>query len=373
MTQPSLCPLVQRLAAALALLCLSGWSFSAEGAVTVAPVVHRTYAHDPQAFTQGLLFHQGQLFESTGLYGSSTLRRVDLATGAVKQSISLAATEFGEGLAQVDDRLIQLTWKTGVAHVYDLASFESRNSFDYSGEGWGLCFDGQRLVMSDGSSSLFFRNPTTFEMTGSVGVTRDGTSLRQLNELECVNGWVYANVWQTKHIVKIDPATGNVVATILVDGLLTAQEAAEADVLNGIAYLPDTSRFYITGKLWPKLFEVDFPDGAGPTPPPSEMRDSGSSESSTGKTGSGLGETTSSSGGHSSTASVTGEASAPSPPKVQSGCHCATVGVNAGSAPVAHGSLCALGVVLPIFGRRLRARRFGARARRAVTHAAKAR
>lgn len=346
------------LAAVLSVLCASAWSHSAPAAVTVTPVVHQTYAHDPQAFTQGLLFFQGQLFESTGLYGSSTLRRVDLATGAVKQSISLAATEFGEGLAQVDDRLIQLTWKSGSAHVYDLTSFELRNSFDYSGEGWGLCYDGQRLVMSDGSGSLFFRNPVTFEMTGSVAVTRDGASLRQLNELECVNGWVYANVWQTKHIVKIDPATGTVVATILVDGLLSSEEAANADVLNGIAYLPETSRFYITGKLWPKLFEVDFPESAGPVPAAGETRDSGSGDSgNTTKPSSGNSETTTSGVNTSASNAGAGESTAPAPPKVQSGCHCATVGTRASVAPVPPWGLGAVVVGLPLFRLRWRTRR----------------
>jgi hypothetical protein len=218
--------------------------------------------------------------------------------------------------------------------------------------------------MSDGSSSLFFRNPTTFEMTGSVAVTRDGSSLRQLNELECVNGWVYANVWQTKHIVKIDPTTGNVVATILVDGLLNSEESASADVLNGIAYLPETSRFYITGKLWPKLFEVDFPDAAGPVPAPGETRDSGSSEPSTQtKPTSGNGETTPTGTSAPTGMTSSGESTAPSPPKVQSGCHCATVGTGASVAqglPWSQGrpwGLGGLAMVLPMLGLRWRARR----------------
>lgn len=324
------------------LACLSSvlvWGYQAEAAVTVTPVVHRSYPHDPQAFTQGLLFHQGQLFESTGLYGRSTLRRVDLATGEVRQSVALGATEFGEGLAQIEDRLVQLTWKSGVAHVYDVTSFEHERSFDYSGEGWGLCFDGKRLVMSDGSSSLFFRDPTTFEMTASVSVTRDGLTVRQLNELECVNGWVYANVWQTKQIVKIDPTSGIVVATILVDGLLSSEEAANADVLNGIAYLPETARFYITGKLWPKLFEVDFPDAAGPTPGPSGTSSGGDSSTDASRPATNDAETGAGTG-----SSNDGAATRPpaSPPKVQSGCHCATVGAAANATlvpPVGGGAL----------------------------------
>lgn len=342
------------LRAGLALLATSAWGRPLSAAVTVTPVVHQTYAHDPEAFTQGLLFHQGQLFESTGLYGTSSLRRVELSTGTVQQSITLAASEFGEGLAQVDDRLIQLTWKNGVAHVYDVSSFESRGSFDYSGEGWGLCFDGQRLVMSDGTNSLFFRDPNTFEMIGSVNVTRDGSSLRQLNELECVNGWVYANVWQTKQIVKIDPASGVVAATILVDGLLSSEEAANADVLNGIAYLPDNSRFYITGKLWPKLFEVDFPDAAGPIPGPSETRDSGNESNGAQTKPPASSEVPSSTSVSTSSGAVE---TRPAPPKVQSGCRCATAGAGAMVAPVRPWTLASLAIALPLLVLRSRARR----------------
>lgn len=235
---------------------------------SVAPVVNAEYPHDTNAFTQGLLFVGEDLYESTGLLGSSTLREVDLTSGSVKRSISLPPDVFAEGLTDVGERLIQLTWKNGDAYVYDMKTFERTATFEYSGEGWGLCYDGQRLVMSDGSSSLFFRDPTTFAMTGSVAVNRDGQSVARLNELECVNGWVYANIWQTKEIVKIDPTSGDVVARIVVDGLLSPSEARAADVLNGIAYQPNNGRFYITGKLWPKLFEVEFPGAAAATPPP---------------------------------------------------------------------------------------------------------
>lgn len=282
----------------------------ARGAVpTVSPVIVATYPHDDQAFTQGLLFVGERLYESTGLYGSSTVRLVDLTTGVVKQSVSLPASEFGEGLASVDERLVQLTWKSGLARVYDLDSLQLQQTFDYTGEGWGLCFDGQRLVMSDGSSSLFFRDPSTFAMTGSVAVTRDGNSVRRLNELECVNGWVYANVWQTREIVKINPGTGEVGATVTVDGLLTAGEAANADVLNGIAYLAQNGRFYVTGKLWPKMFEMEFPDAAAPHPPPSGAAEAPAS-------------------GEPSANSGLPKKPVPSnvPPKVNSGCHCATSG-----------------------------------------------
>lgn len=333
------------------LIALSAFQHPAHAAPSVTPKVLQTFSHDPQAFTQGLLFSAGQLYESTGLYGQSSVRRVDLATGAVKQTVSLAATEFGEGLALVDNRLIQLTWKSGVAHVYDLDSLELQKSYDYSGEGWGLCHDGQRLVMSDGSSSLFFRDPTSFEMTGSVAVTRDGSSVRQLNELECVNGWVYANIWQTKQIVKIDPTSGNVAATITVDGLLTTEEATNADVLNGIAYLPDNGHFYITGKLWPKLFEVEFPDAAAPEPAPSAAAP-GSSEppAQSSKPSSSVGETPS--------RPVASSPAANAPPRLQSGCHCATAGASAGAPAESRWALGGLALAVPLlsFGRRARRR-----------------
>jgi glutamine cyclotransferase len=278
---------------------------------SVAPVVHAEYPHDTNAFTQGLLFVGEELYESTGLLGSSTLREVELTTGAVKRAIRLPPDVFAEGLADVGERLIQLTWKNGDAYVYDKRTFERTATFAYSGEGWGLCYDGQRLVMSDGSSSLFFRDPTTFSMTGSVAVSRDGQSVSRLNELECVNGWVYANIWQTKEIVKIDPASGEVVARILVDGLLTTSEARAADVLNGIAYQANSGRFYITGKLWPKLFEVEFPGAAAPTPPPT---------SKGAEAGSGSGSTNGTANGHATSGAPNTLDVAP--PKVNGGCRC---------------------------------------------------
>lgn len=233
-------------------------------AAVVTPVVHRTYSHDPTAFTQGLLFWQGRLFESTGIRGRSSLRRVELATGRVEQRVALHPHEFGEGLARVDDKLIQLTWTAGKAHVYALETLTPLQTFEYTGQGWGLCFDGQRLIMSDGSDSLFFRNSDDFALRGAIRVTRDGKPLARLNELECVEDFVYANVWQTNEIVKIDPKTGLVLATIDAAALLTSAEARAADVLNGIAYDPKSQRFFITGKLWPKLFEVTFPGPASP-------------------------------------------------------------------------------------------------------------
>lgn len=214
--------------------------------------------HDVSAFTQGLLLYRDELYESTGEYGRSTLRRVDPATGTVRQRIDVDPQYFAEGLARVGDQLVQLTWREGTAFVYDRASFVETDAFGYAGEGWGLCFDGRRLVMSDGSDRLTFRDPDTFEIQGQQQVTQAGVPLARLNELECVGDQVYANVWTTDEIVRIDPASGAVTAVIDASGLLTEDERLRADVLNGIAWDPETGHFLITGKWWPWLFEVRF-------------------------------------------------------------------------------------------------------------------
>lgn len=249
------------------------------------PEILEQRPHDPGAFTQGLLWHEGHLYESTGLYGRSSLRRVDPESGEVLQQINLPREFFAEGLELLDERLIQLTWRENTAFVYDLATFEQINQFSYDGEGWGLAYDGERLIMSNGSSELTFRDPETFAALNVVTVRLDGEPVRRLNELEYVNGFVYANVWQTDNILKIRPESGEVAAVIDASGLLTPQERQGADVLNGIAYNPQTERFYITGKLWPTMFEVNFvpkqekaveektaePEPApaiGPAPPP---------------------------------------------------------------------------------------------------------
>lgn len=268
-----------------ALTCAAGLAATSPVlAQTVKPQLVAKYAHDPDAFTEGLLLHDGRFFESTGLTGRSSLRRVVPANGAVELSVPLASDLFGEGLALAGDRLIELTWQNHVALVYDL-DFDSVGSFDYEGEGWGLCHDGSRLVMSDGSSRLFFRDPQTFELLGSIEVTRAGTSVTRLNELECVGNLVYANVWLTDTIVRIDPRTGAVLTTIDASNLLSAAEAANADVLNGIAFDPTTGHFFLTGKLWPKLFEVTFDFDPYGGPP---MADAGSdAELDSGTSGSG--------------------------------------------------------------------------------------
>ena len=225
-----------------------------------------THHHDPQAYTQGLLWHEGKLYESTGQYGASSLREVSPVTGEVLRFVPVDQRYFAEGLALVGDRLIQLTWKEDKAFVYGLAKLDPRGSFDYTGEGWGLCYDGQKLIMSDGSDRLTFRDPDTFTPTGGVNVSDDSGPVLNLNELECVNGVIYANVWQTDRILRIDPANGRVTADIDASGLLSDAERAKAEVLNGIAWRPDTKTFFITGKYWPKMFEVVFTPTSAPTP-----------------------------------------------------------------------------------------------------------
>ena len=227
-------------------------------APTIVPTIIAELPHDPRAFTQGLVLNAGVLFESTGLNGQSSLRRVDRASGQVTESVSLPTDEFGEGLALVGERLVQLTWMNGLAHVYDANGFQPLADFEYTGEGWGLCFDGARLVMSDGSDQLLFRDPDTFELLGRVSVRDEGAPVARLNELECVAGEVFANVWMTDDIVRVDAATGNVITRIDARSLHARETAPGADVLNGIAHDPLTGHFLLTGKLWSTLFEVEL-------------------------------------------------------------------------------------------------------------------
>ena len=220
-----------------------------------------TYPHDTAAFTQGLLWFDGLVYESTGLRGQSVLRIVDLPTGRVLQETPGEPRHFGEGLALVDDQLIWLTWQAGTATVHHRETLEQTGTFAYSGEGWGLCHDGDRLVMSDGSNTLTFRHPETFEVLGSVPVTRaDGSPVNRLNELECIGDDVWANVWLTDRIMVINPDTGAIIAEADMAGIISPHpELSDSNnVLNGIAYRPDTGTFLITGKRWPTVFEVRF-------------------------------------------------------------------------------------------------------------------
>jgi glutamine cyclotransferase len=225
-----------------------------------------THPHDSRAFTQGLVFHAGKLYESTGLEGESRVREVELATGRVLRETALGAREFGEGLARVGDRLVQLTWRDGVAHLWRLADFAPLGTLRYAGEGWGLAWDGEHLIQSDGSDRLVFRRAEDFSVARTLAVTRDGEALAYLNELEAAGGALYANVWMSDEIVRIDPVSGRVTATYDASGLLAPEEARRAEVLNGIAFDPARGVFFLTGKWWPRLFEVAL------DPPPAPVR-----------------------------------------------------------------------------------------------------
>jgi uncharacterized repeat protein (TIGR01451 family) len=218
-----------------------------------------TYPHDPDAFTQGLVFENGVLYEGTGLWGRSTLRKVTLETGGVIQSYDLPSEFFGEGITIFGDRIIQLTWRSHTGFVYERDSFDLLREFTYPTEGWGITHDGERLIMSDGTSTLYFWDPETFEQVGQVGVYDENGPVRRLNELEYVQGKVFANVWQTDRIAIIAPQTGQVMGWIDLKGLLDPGSVSQpVDVLNGIAYDAETDRLFVTGKLWPTLFEIDL-------------------------------------------------------------------------------------------------------------------
>lgn len=230
-----------------------------EGTVELlVPEVLSIRPHDPEAFTQGLLIEDGRLFESTGRYGSSTLRELDPATGAVLRIVAVDDSLFAEGLALVGDRLVMLTYQEGTAIVFESDSFEAVGEFSYPTEGWGLCFDGQRLVMSDGTPTLVFRDPRTFAEIDRLTVTLGGESVERINELECVDGEIWANIWQTDLIYRIDSTSGNVTGVVDASGLLTEPLDEDAAVLNGIAFDETSGSWLVTGKLWPSMFEVRF-------------------------------------------------------------------------------------------------------------------
>lgn len=276
----------------IAFLHVPAASMQTEAVEQLVPEVIETREHDPRAFTQGLLIHDGLLYESTGQYGQSSLRQVDPETGEVLLYLPIPEQFFAEGLALAGDYLYQITWREQTAFRFNLSAFTERKplefeTFEYEGEGWGLCYDGEYLWMSDGSDILVQRDPDTFEAVDEIQVTLDAVPLRQmtaagepiptpasataatpvlaagehldwLNELECVDDTIYANVWQTDIILRIDKTTGAVTGWIDATGLLPEEDQAGADVLNGIAYVPESDTFLLTGKYWPKLFEVRF-------------------------------------------------------------------------------------------------------------------
>ena len=225
-------------------------------------VVVNTYPHDDNAFTQGLEFVNGQLLESTGLVGSSTIRLVDPASGAVTDQQPLTGELFGEGATVIGEEVWQLTYTSETAVVYQLDGLIEDRRFAYEGEGWGLCYNGASLVMSNGSDQLTLRSPDTFAVTDVVDVTRDGEPVAKLNELECVDGVVWANIWQTNEIVAIDGATGAIIGSADLTALVPdGFEDSNNDVLNGIAYHHETGRFWVTGKHWPVMYEIELTPG----------------------------------------------------------------------------------------------------------------
>jgi glutaminyl-peptide cyclotransferase len=244
-----------RVLAALLLVCARG----AAAAVPIydVDVVH-TYPHDPGAFTEGLFYLNGFLYESTGLERHSSIRKVQLETGAVVQQIAIPPEYFGEGIVNWGHELVSLTWKSQMGFVFDLKTFKLQRQFAYAGEGWALTQDGKRLIMSDGTPELRFLDPSSLAETGRLPVTLDGKPLRNVNELEWVKGEIYANVWETNWVARIDPASGHVVGLINLAGLLgTSDHVTGIDsVLNGIAYDARRDRLFVTGKNWPKLFEI---------------------------------------------------------------------------------------------------------------------
>jgi glutamine cyclotransferase len=243
-------------AAALA-ACGCGPASQAGGIPEYGYEVVHTYPHDPQAFTQGLLYLDGFLYESTGIEGLSSIRKVKLETGEVLQKRDIPEAYFGEGIVNWKDRLLELTWKAQTGFIYDLATFAPRGQFQYPGQGWALTQDGKRIIMSDGSAELRFWDPETLKETGRLTVTDEGRPVEDLNELEWVKGEIYANIWQTDRIARIDPATSKVTGWIDLTGLLRpADHTDETDVLNGIAYDAPRDRLFVTGKRWPKLFEI---------------------------------------------------------------------------------------------------------------------
>ncbi len=252
---------------ALCTLCLAacGSRGSSKHRTAAAPHVRygykivASYPHDPTAYTQGLFWHEGALIESTGEYGRSTLRRVELETGSVTNRVALSPDVFAEGAVLLDGRIYQLTWFEERCLVYDPATLERVAEFAYGGEGWGLATDGERLYMSDGTPNIAVRNPSTFAVERSIVVRREGRPVQHLNELEWIDGRIWANVYLTNEIVIIDPSDGRVEGTIDFTGIASQLEVTSStDVMNGIAYDPVSKRIFVTGKNWDRLFEVEI-------------------------------------------------------------------------------------------------------------------
>lgn len=253
-----------RVAAALVLAfaALRGRSYSPVSAdiPTVSYTLVKAWPHDRGAFTEGLVFWDGMLIESTGLNGRSTLRKVDLISGRVTQEVALDDRYFGEGIAVLDGRIYQLTWQSHQGFIYDAATMRREGDFTFTGEGWGLTTDGHSLIMTDGTNRIRFIDPSTFQVTRTIDVFAHGEPVRKLNELEYVKGELYANVWQTEFVLRVDPATGRIIDSIDFVGILPQSDRRrDTDVMNGIAYDAQGDRLFVTGKNWPTLFEVKVP------------------------------------------------------------------------------------------------------------------
>ena len=219
--------------------------------------VINTWPHDREAYTQGLAYHDGNLFESTGLRGSSSLRRVELKTGKIKKKVDVAREYFAEGMTIFQDKIFQLTWQEQTGFVYDLKKLKQEGEFSYEGQGWGLTHDNQSLIMSDGTNKIRFLDPATFKLQRTISVYEDGQPLTELNELEYIKGEIYANIWKTNRIVRIDPTTGKINAWIDMSGLHHEGDDPDSEnCLNGIAYDAESDRLFVTGKRWPSVFEI---------------------------------------------------------------------------------------------------------------------
>lgn len=251
-------------------LCLAVCASVSTASIPVydVDVVH-TYPHDPGAFTEGLFYLNGFLYESTGLEQHSTIRKVRLETGKVVQKIAIPPEYFGEGIVNWRGRLISLTWKSHLGFIFDLASLKLQSQFQYEGEGWALTRNDKQIIMSDGTPELRFLDPATLKETGRISVTLDGKPVPHVNELEWVKGEIFANVWETNWILRIDPRDGHVVGAINIAGLLKPQDivAGQTDVPNGVAYDAKHDRLFVTGKNWPKLFEIRLRKSAAPAQP----------------------------------------------------------------------------------------------------------
>lgn len=260
--------LQMRTLSCLPAILLLAFSFNSSGCESGKPAVEKnapvygyevvhTYQHDPDAFTQGLVFAGGTFLESTGEVGHSSLRRVELGTGAVVQRVDVSRPYFAEGITLLKGKIYQLTWQHQLGFVYDALTFDKVGEFNYTGEGWGLANDGQSLILSDGTNRIRFLDPDNFQVKKTITVLDGSTAVNELNELEYIKGEIYANIWHADRIARIDPQSGRVVGWIDLRGLLAPGDVQDEEaVLNGIAYDESSGRIFVTGKLWPKLFEI---------------------------------------------------------------------------------------------------------------------